>query len=177
VTDIRVRAERASDMQAIDVVNVSAFEGDAEAQLVFDLRNTSGYIPELSLVAEYKNRLVGHIMLTKVNLLRTDQRVDMLVLGPMSVVPSQAQRGIGGILLKQAIAKAKQMGFSAIAEVGQTEYYLRHGFRPLKDFALTHNLKEGDSDITAMELEHGALAGGGELVFPEPFKQIFDAAV
>jgi putative acetyltransferase len=177
VTDIRVRAERGSDMQAIDVVNVSAFEGDAEAQLVSDLRNTSGYIPELSLVAEYKNRLVGHIMLTKVNLLRTDQRVDMLVLGPMSVVPSQAQRGIGGILLKQAIAKAKQMGFSAIAEIGQTEYYLRHGFRPIADFALTHNLKEADGDITAMELEHGALAGGGELVFPEPFKQIFDAAV
>jgi putative acetyltransferase len=177
VTDIRVRAERGSDMQAIDVVNVSAFEGDAEAQLVSDLRNTSDYIPELSLVAEYKNRLVGHIMLTKANLLRTDQRVDMLVLGPMSVVPSQAQRGIGGILLKQALAKAKQMGFSAIAEIGQTEYYLRYGFRPITDFALTHNLNEGDGNITALELEHGALAGGGELVFPEPFKQIFDTAV
>ncbi|HEX2237296.1 MAG TPA: N-acetyltransferase [Gammaproteobacteria bacterium] len=176
MTDIRVRAERPSDMQAIDVVNISAFEGDAEAQLVSELRNSPGYIPELSLVAEYRNRLVGHVMLTRINLLRDSQSFDMLALGPMSVVPSQAQRGIGAILLQQAVAEAEKMGFGAIAEVGQTEYYKRHGFKPLTDFGLTHNLKGCDAATTVMELKPGWLAGGGKLVFPEPFKAVCEIA-
>lgn len=175
MTDIRVRAERPGDMQAIDVVNISAFAGEAEAQLVSDLRNTPGYIPELSLVAEYKNRLVGHVMLTRIKLLKENKSVDMLVLGPMSVVPSQAHRGIGRILLQHAIAKAEKMGFGAIAEVGQTEYYKRHGFRPLSEFGLTHNLN-GEGDITVMELRQGMLSGGGNLIFPEPFKNVCEHA-
>ena len=176
MADIRVRAERPGDMQAIDVVNISAFEGDAEAQLVSDLRNTPAYIPELSLVAEYKNRLVGHVMLTRLNLLRDNKSLDMLVLGPMSVVPSQAHRGIGGILLQHAIVRAEKMGFGAIAEVGQTEYYKRHGFRPLSDFGLTHNLKGCGGDITVMELKPGLLSGGGKLAFPDPFKLVCENA-
>jgi putative acetyltransferase len=162
-------------MQAIDVVNISAFERDAEAQLVSDLRNTPGYIPELSLVAEYKNRLVGHVMLTRINLLRNGRSLDMLVLGPMSVVPSQAHRGIGGILLKEAVAKAEKMGFSAIAEVGQAEYYMRHRFKPLTDFGLTHNLNGCEGDISVLELKPGMLAGGGKLVFPEAFKLVCES--
>jgi len=176
MTDIRVRAERPGDMQAIDVVNISAFEGDAEAQLVSDLRNTPGYIPELSLVAEYKNRLVGHVMLTRISLLRDNKSLDMLVLGPMSVVPSQAHRWIGGILLKHAIAKAENMGFGAVAEVGQTEYYRRHGFRSLSEFGLSHNLRGGEGAITIMELRQGWLAGGGKLAFPEPFRTACERA-
>ncbi len=176
MTEIRVRSERPGDMQAIDVVNISAFEGETEAQLVSDLRNTPGYIPELSLVAEYKNRLVGHVMLTRINLLRESKSLDMLVLGPMSVVPSQAHRGIGGILLKEAIGKAQKMGFGAIAEVGQAEYYMRHGFRLLSDFGLTHNLNGCEGDITVLELKPGIFASGGKLCFPETFKLVCDSA-
>ncbi|HKF96148.1 MAG TPA: N-acetyltransferase [Gammaproteobacteria bacterium] len=176
VADIRVRAEKPGDMQAIDVVNISAFEGDAEAQLVSDLRNSPGYIPELSLVAEYRNRLVGHAMLTRISLLRDNKSLDMLVLGPMSVVPSQAYRGIGAILLQHAITKAEKMGFGAIAEVGQTEYYRRHGFRSPTDFGLIHNLQGCDGAITAMELRQGTLQGGGKLIFPDSFKVVCENA-
>jgi putative acetyltransferase len=172
MTNIRVRAEKPGDMQGIDVVNISAFEGNTEAQLVSDLRNSPGYIPELSLVAEYRNRLVGHIMLTRIKLLRDNKSLDMLALGPMSVVPSQAYRGIGTVLLQHAIAKAEKMGFFAIAEVGQTEYYRRHGFRAPTDFGLTHDLQGCDGDITIMELRQGALTGGGKLSFPQAFKAV-----
>lgn len=176
MSDIRVRAERPGDMQAIDVVNISAFEGDAEAQLVSSLRGTPGYIPELSLVAEYRNRLVGHVMLTRANLLRDNNSLDLLVLGPMSVVPSQAHRGIGGVLLGEATAKARQMGFGAIVEVGQTDYYLRHGFKPLSHFGLSHNLSGGDGAITVLELRPGWLSGGGQLLFPPPFQGVCEQA-
>lgn len=176
MNDILVRAERAGDMQAIDVVNISAFETDAEAQLVAGLRATAGYIPELSLVAEYHGRLVGHVMLTRIGLRRDDAEEELLVLGPMSVVPSQAHRGIGGILLRESVTRAERMGFGAIAEIGQIEYYLRHGFRPLTDFALSHNLSGCDGAISIRELRQGQLAGGGKLAFPELFKATCEQA-
>lgn len=172
MNDILVRAERAGDLQAIDVVNISAFASDAEAQLVSGLRNTSGYIPELSLVAEYLGRLVGHVMLTRISLLGDEAAPDLLVLGPMSVVPSQAYRGIGRVLLREAVARAEKMGFAAIAEIGQIDYYLRHGFRPLSDFSLSHNLAGCDGAISIRELKQGRLAGGGRLVFPQLFQAI-----
>lgn len=172
MSDILVRAERAGDLQAIDVVNISAFASDVEAQLVSSLRASAGYIPELSLVAEYHGRLVGHVMLTRIDLLGDDAAADLLVLGPMSVVPSQAYRGIGGVLLREAVTRAEKMGFAAIAEIGQIEYYLRHGFRSLSDFALSHNLAGCDGAISVRELKPGRLAVGGRLAFPELFQAI-----
>ena len=49
---IKVRAETPDDFRAIDVVNLSAFEGEAEAQLIGQLRKSPAFVPDLSLVAE-----------------------------------------------------------------------------------------------------------------------------
>ncbi len=176
MTDIKVRAERPADIQAIGVVNISAFEGDCEAQLVADIRNSPAYIPELSLVAEYNGRLVGHIMLSRMELQSGAGKTEILALAPMSVVPSQSYRGIGHILLERATEKARQMGFAAIAEVGQASYFLRHGFKPLADYGLSHSLSAVDDDVTLLELSEGRLESGGKLVFPQAFACIFNRA-
>jgi len=49
---ITVRPETVEDIRAIDVVHISAFGGEAEAQLVSALRESATYNRELSLVAE-----------------------------------------------------------------------------------------------------------------------------
>jgi predicted N-acetyltransferase YhbS len=48
---IIVRSENPDDFKAIDVVHLSAFEGEDEARLVAALRADSGYSAELALVA------------------------------------------------------------------------------------------------------------------------------
>ena len=47
------------------MVNLSAFEGEEEAQLVTELRDSDGFIPDLSLVAELNGRIVGHVVLSR----------------------------------------------------------------------------------------------------------------
>lgn len=170
---IKVRAEVADDYRSIDVVNLSAFEGEAEAQLVDELRKSDGFVPDLSLVAELNGRVVGHVVLSKVKLKNSQGNSEILALGPMSVVPSQSHRGIGSELIEAAIARAKPLCYTAIVVAGYPEYYQRFGFRPAKDWGIRCNLAIPDDALTAMELKDGILAPGGEVEYPEMFKALF----
>lgn len=170
---IKVRAEAPDDFRAIDVVNLSAFEGEAEAQLIGELRSSPVFIPDLSLVAELNNRIVGHVVLSKVQLKSSKGTSEILALGPMSVVPSQSHRGIGSELIEAAVARAKPLCFSAIVVAGHPDYYQRFGFRPAKEWGVTCNLPIPEDALTAMELVEGALAGGGQVEYPELFKALF----
>ena len=115
---IRVRAETPDDFSAIDVVNLSAFEGEAEAQLIGELRKSPTFIPDLSLVAELNGRIVGHVVLSRVRLVSEKGESEILALGPMSVVPSQSHRGIGSELIDAAVARAKPLCYNAIVVAG-----------------------------------------------------------
>jgi len=170
---IKVRAEVADDFNAIDVVNLSAFQGEAEAQLVGDLRKSAGFIPDLSLVAELNGRIVGHVVLSRVTLKKGDQSKEILALGPMSVVPSQSHRGIGSELIDAAVARARPLCYEAIVVAGHPDYYQRFGFKPAGNWGITCNLDLPDEALTAMELTDGVLAGGGEVEYPDIFKALF----
>ncbi|MCP5141998.1 MAG: N-acetyltransferase [Gammaproteobacteria bacterium] len=173
MSDIMVRPETADDIRAIDVVNLSAFEGDREARLIDALRRSPSFVPELSLVAEFNGRIVGHLLLSKVELRRREQTIELLELGPMSVVPSQSHRGIGTTLIETAISQAKERGFKAIVEVGAPGYYARFNFEPAAKWGLSCNLPVPDDAITAIELEAGVLNGGGHIIYPPQFNQMY----
>ena len=170
---IKVRAEAPDDFRAIDVVNLSAFEGEAEAQLIGQLRSSKVFIPDLSLVAELNGRIVGHVVLSKVQLKSSKGSSEVLALGPMSVVPSQSHRGIGSELIEAAVARAKPLCFPAIVVAGHPDYYQRFGFRLAKEWGITCNLPIPEDALTAIELISGALAGGGHVEYPELFKALF----
>ncbi|WJW76243.1 N-acetyltransferase [Thiohalobacter sp. IOR34] len=171
--DVIVRAETPGDVKAIDVVNLSAFEGEAEARLVDAVRNSPDFIRDLSLVAEINGRIVGHLLLSKVILENENGSQEILALGPMSVVPSQSHRGIGSALIQAAIGRARDMRYSAIVVAGQPEYYQRFDFKPASDWGIVSNLPLPEDALTAMELKPGALSGGGRVIYPAPFAEIF----
>ncbi|HKK13929.1 MAG TPA: N-acetyltransferase, partial [Gammaproteobacteria bacterium] len=137
------------------------------------LREQADFEPEFSLVAELKGRIVGHLLLSKVQLHRGREMVELLALGPMSVVPSQSHRGIGSELVNSAIRLARDHGYGAIVVAGRPDYYARHGFVPASRWSLRCNIRVPDDALTVLELETGVLDKGGEIRFPPPFAELF----
>lgn len=171
--EVIVRAEAPEDVRAIDVVNLSAFQGEEEAKLVTAIRSSADFIRDLSLVAELNGRIVGHVLLSKVQLQRDGDNRTVLALGPMSVVPSQSHRGIGSVLIQAAIGRARDMRYPAIVVAGQPEYYQRFDFQPAATWGLTSNLRLPADGLTAMELVQGTLKNGGRVIYPAVFAAIF----
>ncbi len=170
---ITVRKEEVSDIKAIDVVHMSAFEGDQEVGLIDSLRKSSSFMPDLSLVAEFKNRIVGHVLLSRVRFQRGADGMDILALGPMAVVPSQSHRGIGSQLVKAAVDAATEQGFAAIVVVGHPEFYQKFGFSPASRWGLHCNLPVPDEIVSAIELKPGALGSDGHVIFPSQFEKVY----
>ncbi len=170
---IKVRPESGADIKAIDVVHLSAFGGDEEVNLVSALRGTAGFEPGLSLVAEFHDRIVGHILMTKVRLQRDHGGREILALAPMAVVPSQSHRGIGSELVQSALQAAQQADYPAVAVVGHPEFYRRFGFEPASKWQLRCNLPAPPEAVLALELDSGALEGGGNIIYPTQFSCVY----
>lgn len=170
---IIVRSEKEDDYKAIDVVNLSAFEGEEEAKLVDELRARPGYDPGLSLVAEFNGRIVGHLMLTPATLRHAGGESKLLVLAPMSVVPSQSHRGIGTELILAAKGLAAERGFGAIVVAGPPDFYAKLGFSPAANWDIRCNLSVPAEAVMAEELVDGALPRGGEVIYPEAFLRLY----
>lgn len=173
MTDIIIRQESDTDAAAINVVNISAFEGEAEATLVTALRQSRDFIPELSLVADIDGRVVGHILLSRIHLQYPEKDVAVLALAPMAVVPSQSHRGIGSALVRAAIAKASQREERAILVIGRPLFYAKFDFTGISNWKLRHSLPVPTEAVQALELLKDGIEQGGLINYSPPLIQFF----
>ena len=124
---VLIRHEREDDAAAIRSVYQSAFPETGEARAVDELRKTSDLY--LGLVAEDDGSVVGHLVLTEVSLATHAGDRRGLGLAPMGVAPAHQKKGIGGALVREAIAEGKRRGDDFIVVMGDAGYYGRFGFR------------------------------------------------
>ena len=96
--------------------------------MVHELRKRDG-IPELSLVAELDNKVIGHIICSKAEVRTAERTIPVLNFGPISVLPEYQRKGVGKALMNRMIRKAAEMGFGAILFFGRPEYYPQFGFK------------------------------------------------
>jgi len=80
---ISIRKERREDIEAIHLVNRLSFGQKDEALLVQRIRESSGFIPELSLVAVRDSQVVGHILFSRIHIETPQKNVEVLSLAPM----------------------------------------------------------------------------------------------
>jgi putative acetyltransferase len=105
--EIIIRSELVEDYKKITVINDLALEGTGESKLIEKLRDTPLFNPELSLVAEIKNKLVGHILFYPIEIVSDKNFYGSISLGPMAVIPECQREGIGTALVEKGIERVK----------------------------------------------------------------------
>lgn len=157
-----IRPENKKDHQAIYDLVQSAFKtakvsnGD-EQNFLSRLRESENYIPELALVAEEEGKLIGHVMLTRTTIETDDGAFGLLLLAPLSVVLDRRGKGLGGGLLENVCARAKDMGHRAVALVGDPAYYQRFGFKTAIAFGIENTNGIPNQYVMVRELVPEAL--------------------
>jgi putative acetyltransferase len=132
---LTVREERESDRDAADAIHRRAFGRDLEAAIAARIRASDRFVPPLSLVAvDDDGTLVGHVLVSYVDLERSTQR--LLQLGPIAVEPARQRRGIGDMLVRAALARAKELNAPLVLVEGSPEYYGRFGFTRADELGL-----------------------------------------
>ncbi len=164
-----IRTETAADHAAIREVNRRAIGAEGEARLVDALRD-SGYA-RLSLVAEEKSDVVGHILFSVLTSETPRGGIEALSLAPLAVVPSHQRGGIGSSLVREGLRACRELGHRIVIVLGHPEFYPRFGFSA----KLAGPLRSPYSGpaFMAMELLPDALRGvEGEVRSPPPFEDL-----
>jgi len=167
---IKLRKETPADYPDIRMVNDVAFGRKAESKLVDTLRNTTGFIPDLSAVAEVDGKVIGHILFYPVTITKDEQKHASLQLAPMSVLPAFRKKSIGKLLVIYGLQAAKDLGHSSVIVLGHPSYYPKFGFERASKWNITSPFPAPDEAFLAIELKRGSLEKvSGIVVFPEAF--------
>ena len=174
---VNIRQETPDDHQWVVELTERAFEtmpfsDGKEGILVQNLRQSPSFIPELSLVAEYEGKVVGHILFSPIVIDNGSQKFNSLVLAPVSVLPEFQNQGIGSQLIVAGHQKALELGKPSVILVGHPQYYPRFGYQPASSWGIKSPIPLPSDDVfMALELKAGKLKDvSGMVVFPPEFK-------
>jgi len=166
-----IRQETSADISDIRKVHDLAFAQFNEGGLVDNLRSSPDFIHELSLVAELNGKIIGHILFSPIKIKGETENFDSLALAPMAVLPSHQCKGVGGLLVKEGLRKAKLLGYSSVIVLGHKDYYPRFGFEPANKWGIYPPFELQDELFMAIELVPGSL-GAGVVCYPEAFESV-----
>ena len=125
-----IRPEAAGEREAVREVVQAAFEDVTVADLVDALQADEAGRKGASIVAVIGDRVVGHVQLSRSWLDAPTKVVEVLVLSPLAVALDVQGRGVGGALVRAAIAAGEDLGYPLLFLEGSPRYYPRHGFVP-----------------------------------------------
>ncbi len=167
ISGVLVRPEAPADYAAIAAITEAAFGKAREARMVEAIRASDGFVPELSLVAEDEAEIVGHILLSYVSLEEDSRR--LLELGSISVRPDRQRTGIGGALVRAALAIADERGEPLVLVLGHPSYYPTFGFRPASGLGIVPPDGIPDEAWMATTLSAYRPELRGRVVFPPAY--------
>ena len=170
-----IRQEQTKDEKAVFTLNNIAFNQENEAKLVDSLRkNEEAFIPELSLVAELSEEIIGHILFSKIKIKDENGNLhESISLAPMSVLPDFHKKGIGEKLLLKGLKTAKNLGHQSVIVLGHEHYYPKFGFQPAEKFDIYTSFEVPANVFMALELvENGLKNISGTVIYPKEFEEV-----
>ena len=170
---ISIRPEEAKDYDQVRAINLAAFEGGPEADLVDILRASCAEY--LSLVAEDGGEAVGHILFTPVTIEGPTGGAEGMGLAPMAVRPERQRCGIGSQLVSHGLEMLQKRSCPFVVVLGHPEYYPRFGFKRASAFGLRSQW-DGvpDEAFMVVVFDRGAMPDGGGVA---RYRDEFDAAM
>ena len=171
--NIIIRQEEQRDYSEVEELLCVSFSQENESILVQRLRKNPAFIPELSLVAEYENKIVGYILFFPIIIASGQVHHKSLTLAPMAVLPDFQRKGIGKQLVQKGLIKVKEKGFHSVIVVGHPEYYPKFGFKSANIWHIKAPFNIPDNVFMAIELKDGALKNvDGTVQYPEEFNDV-----
>jgi len=166
---INIRQESSNDHKQVYNIHEQAFGQKEEPEIVERIRKGQFFVPELSLVAEMENQVVGHILYSKIKINCTPE-FECLALAPVAVLPAFQKQGIGKQLVRAGLKIAKDLDFEAVIVLGHKEYYPKFGFQKAATWSILCPFEVPDEHFMAIELKAGVLEGkAGTVVYPAEF--------
>ena len=168
-----VREERIEDYNTVYKVIEQAFKSAEhsdgnEQELVVALRKSDAFLPELSLVAQIDEKIVGHILFTKIQIGNDTE----LALAPLAVLPEYQKKGVGRALVLEGHRIAKDLGFHYSVVLGSETYYPKMGYVPANNYGIKAPFDVPDENFMAIKLQENSPAIEGTVIYAKEFGEL-----
>lgn len=150
---MRIRLEEPNDYRAVEYLTREAFwnvyrPGCTEHYVLHQYRNHPDFIPELDFVLEEHDRLIGHVMFSKAEIVLEDgATLPAWTFGPISIHPDYKRKGYGLKLLRYALERAKEMGIGLLCMEGKIGFYQHAGFVVASTLGIHYHGEPKESEV------------------------------
>lgn len=160
--DIKIREAVEKDYPQIQKVVEAAFKNvemsdHTEHELIMKIKQSEAHIPELSIVALEDDKIVGHLMMSKINIIDGDKQHLSLALAPVAVAPDEQMKGVGSSLINQSIKIAAALGYESVIVLGHHTYYPKFGFQKASDYHIYPPFDVPDEYFMVLPLKEDGL--------------------
>lgn len=125
---LHLRQETADDHWEVEALYDLCFAPGREALSSYRLRDGVPPVAELSITARDRDGiLAGAIRFWPVSV----GGASALLLGPVAVHPTRQGEGVGGLLIRDGLHRAADLGWDRVMLIGDAPYYSRFGFARL----------------------------------------------
>lgn len=175
---IKIRNEAETDYERVEGIIRKAFwnlyiPGCVEHYLAHVMRPHQDFVPELDLVIEVDNQIIGNIMYTKTKLIDdSGEEKDILTFGPVCILPECQRKGYGKKLMEYSFAQAVALDYDAIVIFGNPNNYVSSGFKSCKKYNVCLENGTYPAAMMVKELKPEVLDGKKWVYYQSPVFEI-----
>ena len=175
---VKIRNEEETDYKRVEEITRKSFwnlyiPGCKEHYLVHVMRSHKDFLPELDLVIEVDDQIIGSIMYTKAKLVdESGVEKEILTFGPVCIMPEYQRMGYGKMLIEHSFKLAVALGYDVIVIFGVPSNYVSLGFKSCKKFNICLENGTFPAAMMVKELEQESLDGRKWVYYDSPVMRI-----